>query len=205
MKRGRDGSWFELINKWLSLTHNVLIYSCVSIKCLCSNWLCVNLIFSLSNTHLNIHLWLMLSMVNTPDFVDARLIKAIPWPPRQGNTIIEFPVVIFSLTRERQFRTCYCYNFSDVIYIGNTIAQHYDVCKMMLLADKHVLCEKSLTCSVKGSEELFNLAKERQRFLMEVGWHDQRVAGIPLINTTFIFLISSTVLLGVPSHTKLGI
>ena len=39
---------------------------------------------------------------------------------------------------------------------------------MMLLADKHVLCEKSLTCSVEQSEELFNLAKERKRFLMEV-------------------------------------
>ena len=58
--------------------------------------------------------------------------------------------------------------FSDVVYIGNTTAQHYDVCKMMLLADKHVLCEKSLTCSVEQSEELFNLAKERKRFLMEV-------------------------------------
>ena len=59
---------------------------------------------------------------------------------------------------------------------------------MMLLADKHVLCEKSLTCSVEQSEELFNLAKERKRFLMEVSYYYT-----PVLSHVFLTLASLSV------------
>ncbi|KAF6036461.1 hypothetical protein EB796_005220 [Bugula neritina] len=58
----------------------------------------------------------------------------------------------------------------EVVYIGNTTGQHYDVCKMMLEAGKHILCEKSLTTSISLTKELFELAASKKLFLMEAVW-----------------------------------
>ena len=48
---------------------------------------------------------------------------------------------------------------------------------MMLAAGKHVLCEKSLTTHYELSKELFDLAKSKNLFLMEVRTVIYLVAG----------------------------
>lgn len=58
----------------------------------------------------------------------------------------------------------------DVIYVGNTNTQHFDVVSMALQNGKHVLCEKPLTLNAKQTNNLIALAKEKKRFLMEAIW-----------------------------------
>ncbi|XP_067940128.1 trans-1,2-dihydrobenzene-1,2-diol dehydrogenase-like [Watersipora subatra] len=58
----------------------------------------------------------------------------------------------------------------NIVYIGNTTGQHFEVCKMMLNAGKHVLCEKSLTTHYSASKELYDLASSKSLFLMEALW-----------------------------------
>lgn len=65
-------------------------------------------------------------------------------------------------------RTKKCEIISDVVYIGTFNITHYEVVKLMLNHKKHVLCEKPITLLLKQTEELFALAKEQQKFLMEV-------------------------------------
>ncbi|MCC3291921.1 MULTISPECIES: Gfo/Idh/MocA family protein [unclassified Arthrobacter] len=58
----------------------------------------------------------------------------------------------------------------DVVYIGTPHAQHYRIARRALEAGKHVLCEKSLTINARETQDLIELARSRNLFLMEAVW-----------------------------------
>ena len=55
----------------------------------------------------------------------------------------------------------------DIVYISTVNALHYRWARAALEAGKHVVCEKPMTTSAAQTKELFALAKEKGRFLME--------------------------------------
>ncbi len=55
----------------------------------------------------------------------------------------------------------------DVIYVATVNKEHYSAAKQALLAGKHVLVEKPFTMTYEQALELFLLAREQKRFLME--------------------------------------
>lgn len=55
----------------------------------------------------------------------------------------------------------------DAVYIASPHETHYAYAKMALERDKHVLCEKPLAFKKVQAQELFALAHERNRVLME--------------------------------------
>ncbi|WP_148864258.1 Gfo/Idh/MocA family protein [Marinobacter fonticola] len=58
----------------------------------------------------------------------------------------------------------------DAIYIANPHRFHADCVRQCLEAGKPVLCEKPLTVNAAQAEALFQLAEERNVFLMEALW-----------------------------------
>ena len=58
----------------------------------------------------------------------------------------------------------------DVIYIATTHNFHFENARLALEHDKHVLIEKAFTVNAEEAEELSQLAKERNLFLMEAIW-----------------------------------
>ncbi|MCU4677237.1 Gfo/Idh/MocA family oxidoreductase [Catenovulum sp. 2E275] len=58
----------------------------------------------------------------------------------------------------------------DAIYIATPHKFHYEQIKMCLQAKKSVVCEKPLTVNQVQAEELFELAKAQNVFLMEAMW-----------------------------------
>ncbi len=58
----------------------------------------------------------------------------------------------------------------DVVYIATTHNFHAEQMRLCLEHDKHVLCEKPLTINESQAQAIFNLARERQRFVMEAVW-----------------------------------
>lgn len=59
------------------------------------------------------------------------------------------------------------YDAVDVIYIASPHETHYEYIKSALLHDKHVLCEKPLALKKQQAEEVYALAKERNKVLFE--------------------------------------
>ena len=57
-----------------------------------------------------------------------------------------------------------------MIYVGAIHPKHLEIAKMYLEAGKSVLCEKPLCMNVKETEELIQLAKAKNVFLMEGIW-----------------------------------
>ncbi len=55
----------------------------------------------------------------------------------------------------------------DIIYVPTVNSLHYRDVKNALLHKKHVVCEKPFTMTKKEADELFELAKENNCFLME--------------------------------------
>lgn len=55
----------------------------------------------------------------------------------------------------------------DAVYIASPNETHYTYTKTALEHNKHVLCEKPMTFTKAESEELYQLAKERDRVLLE--------------------------------------
>ena len=55
----------------------------------------------------------------------------------------------------------------DAVYIGSPNALHYEQSKMMLLAGKHVICEKPATVTKDEYAELLELAKKNACIYME--------------------------------------
>ena len=55
----------------------------------------------------------------------------------------------------------------DIVYIATPHETHADYARQMLEAGKHVLCEKPMSFSKTEAESLFQLAKEKNRVLME--------------------------------------
>jgi predicted dehydrogenase len=58
----------------------------------------------------------------------------------------------------------------DVIYIATPHVHHYDLTKTCILAGKAVLCEKPFTLNEVQSKELYDLALEKNVFVMEAMW-----------------------------------
>ncbi|MCS7478923.1 Gfo/Idh/MocA family protein [Umezawaea endophytica] len=58
----------------------------------------------------------------------------------------------------------------DVVYVATPHAQHHEVARAALLAGKHVLCEKAFTLTLADAQDLVDLARERNLFLMEAMW-----------------------------------
>ncbi len=58
----------------------------------------------------------------------------------------------------------------DAVYIATPISTHADLVTLALEADKHVLVEKPMTSSAADSRKLFDLARSRNRFVMEAMW-----------------------------------
>lgn len=58
--------------------------------------------------------------------------------------------------------------FVDVVYVGTVNVTHYEICKLMLEQNKHVLCEKSLTLLQRHTQELIKIAEEKKVFFQEV-------------------------------------
>lgn len=59
------------------------------------------------------------------------------------------------------------YNVVDAVYIASPHETHYDYVKMSLEHGKHVLCEKPLAFRKKQAEELFSLAHQKEKILLE--------------------------------------
>lgn len=59
------------------------------------------------------------------------------------------------------------YVATDVVYIASPHETHYEYIKSALMHDKHVLCEKPMVLQKKQAEEVYALAKERNRILLE--------------------------------------
>lgn len=55
----------------------------------------------------------------------------------------------------------------EVIYLGVPNHLHYHMCKQALEANKHVICEKPFTSHIKELEELNEIAKTKNLFLLE--------------------------------------
>lgn len=58
----------------------------------------------------------------------------------------------------------------DVIYIATPHVFHKEHTRLALENNKHVLCEKPFAMNRTDGEELFNLAKEKNLFIMEGMW-----------------------------------
>lgn len=58
----------------------------------------------------------------------------------------------------------------DAVYIATPNHLHYENAKMCLLAGKHVLCEKPFTTNAAQAEALYQLAEEKNLFIMEAFW-----------------------------------
>ena len=58
----------------------------------------------------------------------------------------------------------------QVVYIGTINTKHLPVAQLMLEHGKHVLIEKSLAINSKQVNQLINLAKKNNLFLMEALW-----------------------------------
>ena len=57
----------------------------------------------------------------------------------------------------------------DAVYIGTRNPSHVPITKHMLNAGKHLLCEVPMCLDTKQMHEVFNLAREKNKFLMDVG------------------------------------
>ena len=69
-------------------------------------------------------------------------------------------------------------NDIEVVYVGTIHPEHAALCKLALNHGKHVLCEKPMTMNLKDTKELFELAKEKGLFIMEVGYRDRAGGGV---------------------------
>lgn len=59
------------------------------------------------------------------------------------------------------------YEKSDIIHVASPHSTHYAYVKDALLHDKHVICEKPITLCKQQTAELYAIAKERGRILLE--------------------------------------
>ncbi|MFY9243738.1 MAG: Gfo/Idh/MocA family oxidoreductase [Polaribacter sp.] len=58
----------------------------------------------------------------------------------------------------------------DIIYIATPVILHYEILKTCLLAGKNVICEKPITTNSKQFNDLIEIAKQNNCFLMEAMW-----------------------------------
>lgn len=60
--------------------------------------------------------------------------------------------------------------FPDIVFVSVLNLQHYEITKLMLENDKHVLCEKPMGMTYKQTKSLVDLAREKGLFLLEGMW-----------------------------------
>jgi len=58
----------------------------------------------------------------------------------------------------------------DIIYIGTINTNHFELCKLVLENNKHVLCEKPLTLLPRHTEELVKLSEQKKKYFQEAVW-----------------------------------
>ncbi len=58
----------------------------------------------------------------------------------------------------------------DVIYIATPHSLHFQHMMLCLQNDKHVLCEKPFTLNARQARTIIDLARKKQRFVMEAMW-----------------------------------
>lgn len=58
----------------------------------------------------------------------------------------------------------------DIVYIGTPHLLHHRDTILCLEAGKHVLCEKAFTMNAEEAEDIINLARKNNLFLMEAMW-----------------------------------
>ncbi|KAK3101598.1 hypothetical protein FSP39_004755 [Pinctada imbricata] len=58
----------------------------------------------------------------------------------------------------------------DIVYIGTWHITHVQLIKLMLHSGKHVLCEAPIAFTTEEVKEVFELAKQKNLFLMEAIW-----------------------------------
>ncbi|XP_075251848.1 trans-1,2-dihydrobenzene-1,2-diol dehydrogenase-like [Convolutriloba macropyga] len=58
----------------------------------------------------------------------------------------------------------------EIVYVSSLHPQHFELAKMFLEHNKHVLCEKPLTMKLEETTELVRLAEEKRLFFMEGFW-----------------------------------
>lgn len=58
----------------------------------------------------------------------------------------------------------------EVVYIGTINTKHFEVAKLMLENNKHVLVEKPLCMNENQARDLISFAKNKNLFLMEAIW-----------------------------------
>lgn len=59
----------------------------------------------------------------------------------------------------------------DIIYVATPHNMHYENVKGALNAGKHVLCEKAFTLYAQQAQELIEIARKKNVFLMEAMWN----------------------------------
>lgn len=58
----------------------------------------------------------------------------------------------------------------DIVYIGTIEHYHKDLCIKALNHNKHVLCEKPLAMNTNEVQDIIDVAKKTNRFMMEAIW-----------------------------------
>ncbi|WP_372806119.1 Gfo/Idh/MocA family protein, partial [Pontiella sp.] len=58
----------------------------------------------------------------------------------------------------------------DAVYVATTHNFHFENIRLCLEHGKHVLCEKPFTVNAAQTRQLMELAREKQRFMMEAVW-----------------------------------
>jgi len=58
----------------------------------------------------------------------------------------------------------------DVVYVGTINTNHFELCKMVLENNKHILCEKPLTLLPRHTEELVKLSEQKKKYFQEAVW-----------------------------------
>ncbi|KAM3967633.1 trans-1,2-dihydrobenzene-1,2-diol dehydrogenase [Aphomia sociella] len=58
----------------------------------------------------------------------------------------------------------------DIVFVSVLNLQHYEITKLMLENNKHVLCEKPMGMTYKQIKSLVDLAREKKLFLLEGMW-----------------------------------
>lgn len=75
-----------------------------------------------------------------------------------------------NVTIYSNYEDMFCDSNVDIVYIATTNNLHFELIKLGLLHDKHVVCEKPLTLNYKDSKILFELASSRGLYLLEGMW-----------------------------------
>jgi len=97
---------------------------------------------------------------------EAKLVAAASKTPGRAQAFAEEYGVEQALTYEEIVRSPEI----DIIYVATTHNFHYENARLALAHGKHVLMEKPFTVNAAEARELVELAKKKNRFLMEAMW-----------------------------------